>query len=206
MDQVIKENYRFGGSPANEPDGSIVYQFNGDNKQAFESIYKELYPHVFFFACRFVGKDDAADMTSDAFLKLCRGEKQFESIRKIKIFLQVCVRNACLNHLQKTRIRQRRNRDLAQLLEQSDEPEFELSEVKSVVIKRILQEIEKLPAGAREIFKLSVIEGIDSKEIAKRLGKSHSTVRNQKKRAISLIRIALVNFLHLIVFFLVIPE
>jgi RNA polymerase sigma-70 factor (ECF subfamily) len=175
-------------------DGAILRLFNSGNSKAFEDVYLKLYPQIFFFACSFLEREDAADITGDAFLKLWKGEKHFESLQKIRIFLQVCVRNSCFTYLQKTRFRQEKNRELGQLLDNSTSDEPELPDVKSGLIKKILMEVEKLPPGARKIFKLSVIDGMDSKKIAALLGVCESTVRNQKKRAIDLLRMALKNF------------
>jgi len=178
-------------SIVNEPRAETIYHFNSGNREAFGEVYRFLYPNVFYFACRFVEREEAADIAADAFLKLWRGEKNFESLQKVKTFLQVCVRNACINYLERTRMRLRNERDLAYLLDEFEVKSYESDEAKAALVKKIYLEIENLPPGARRVFKMSVIEGMGSEEIAARLGISHSTVRNQKKRAIGLIRMAI---------------
>src|SRR6516164_17310 len=81
---------------SSRPVAEVIHMFNSGDRGAFDQVYRELYPNVFYFACRFVDQEDAADITADAFLKLWNQKKDFASLQKIRIFLQVCVRNACI--------------------------------------------------------------------------------------------------------------
>jgi len=69
----------------------------GDSK-AFTFIYKKLYPSVYYFSKRFVGEETAKDIASDAFAKLWTIERNFQTLQSIKLFLQVCTRNASINY------------------------------------------------------------------------------------------------------------
>ena len=175
----------------NNQDPNTIRLFNAGNPTAFTEVYNQLYRHVFYFACRFVEKEDAADISAEAFLKLWKGEKAFDSLNKVKIFLQVCVRNACINHLGKMRLRADKMREFSRVGGEPDEYIIESDEVRAILLRRITQEIENLPQQAKRIFRLAVIDGMDSKAIALKLGVADSTVRNQKKRAIDMIRLSI---------------
>lgn len=176
---------------SSRPVAEVIHMFNSGDRGAFDQVYRELYPNVFYFACRFVDQEDAADITADAFLKLWNQKKDFASLQKIRIFLQVCVRNACINFLAKQRFRKQREEEIAHFQKELQVIEFEGTTAKAEILKRIYEQIELLPAGAREIFRLSILEGLDSRQIAARLGVTDSTVRNQKKRAISILKMAI---------------
>jgi RNA polymerase sigma-70 factor (ECF subfamily) len=55
-------------------------------------------------------------------------------------------------------------------------------------IQQIVKTLEQLPPGCQEVFKLAYLLQKTDKEIAKELGLSHHTVRNQKLRAIRLLQ------------------
>jgi RNA polymerase sigma-70 factor (ECF subfamily) len=147
-----------------------------------------------------VGQEEGKDITADAFLHLWQIKKQFPSLQKIKTFLQVCVRNASINSRKKKEYEEFRKREIYDSFEIRDlDPEQQL--VKSGILEAIAREIEKLPAGAKRIMKLSCFEGLDSKTIAARLKISESTVRNQKQRAIGILKFAIQGMELCILFF-----
>ena len=82
-------------------------------------------------------------------------------------------------------------REFARVGGEPDEYIIESDEVRAILLRRITQEIENLPPQAQRIFRLAVIDGMDSKAIALKLGLADSTVRNQKKRAIDMIRLSI---------------
>jgi len=59
------------------------------------------------------------------------------------------------------------------------------------VLMEINKAIEKLPPKCGEICRLSYIEGMSNEEIASRLLLSVNTVKNQKTKAITLLRLSL---------------
>jgi len=178
-------------SGVNEPEWNLIGAFNTGDHWAFEEVYKELYSQVFYFACGFVEKEEAEDITADAFCSLWRIDKNFASLQKIKTFLQVCVRNACISYLRKTKAHAEKNLEIARMLEGEEDGYGENDSYRALLLERITWEIEKLPPGARTVFKLSYFEDLNSREIASRLGIAEGTVRYQKKRALSLLREAL---------------
>jgi RNA polymerase sigma-70 factor (ECF subfamily) len=174
-----------------KPAIGVIKLFNAGNEQAYNKIYNLLYPHVFYFACRFVDREDAADIVANSFAKLWKVKKNFESVQKIRIFLQVCARNACITHLERIKTWDRIKGDLLAVLNESDSPVEQSEEARSALLHKIYEEIEKLPPRARIIFKMSVIDGMESLEIGQKLGIAESTVRNQKKRALAALRLAI---------------
>ncbi|MGB8193831.1 MAG: sigma-70 family RNA polymerase sigma factor, partial [Chitinophagaceae bacterium] len=75
--------------------------------------------------------------------------------------------------------------------------------INAEVMTEINKEIGKLPRQCKRIFLLSYTEGFSNEQIAKLLGLSEHTVRNQKARAVALLRkrISKVKIFALISFF-----
>jgi RNA polymerase sigma-70 factor (ECF subfamily) len=65
--------------------------------------------------------------------------------------------------------------------------------------QKLLQALENLPEQCRLIFHLSRVEELSQKDIAARLGLSVKTVETQVGRALKRLRIALVDFLPILI-------
>jgi RNA polymerase sigma-70 factor (ECF subfamily) len=63
--------------------------------------------------------------------------------------------------------------------------------IRAEVLREINREIENLPEQCRKIFKMSFFDGKKNQEIASMLEISVHTVKNQKARAIQLLRVRL---------------
>ena len=186
------KNFGTNLSQVNEPGEDIVYLFNSGNPDAFTSVYNILYPSIFYFARRFVNADDAADITADAFYKLWKMDKSFERLQSIKVFLQVSVRNACLNYLRNEKSKERKQSELLYLSDQTAEnASLNYDEVEADFFIRIEAEIENLPNQCRKVFKMAYFEGLKNKQIAEYLKISENTVTNHKYKALKLLRLAL---------------
>jgi len=75
------------------------------------------------------------------------------------------------------------------------------------LVKIVFKEIENLPHLARKVFKMTYIDGLKPKEIATELNMSSQNVRNNKNRAVELLRTSLdkkdipISFLFLLAIF-----
>jgi len=76
-------------------------------------------------------------------------------------------------------------------LSKEDDKEFELQIIYAELIDLVKQEIEILPPLAKKIIKMSYQNGLKTEEIAEKLKMPAQNVRNNKSRAIEILRIAL---------------
>jgi RNA polymerase sigma-19 factor, ECF subfamily len=187
--------------PGATPLGIDMALFNGNDHASFISLYNQLFPFIFYFAKRFVGSEDAEDITADAFCTLWKMEKKFRNVRSIKIFLQVTARNACINHLQHAKVINKAEQELLNTTAPGIEAFDFSSELTAEKIQLIFTEIEKMPLQRKKIFKLSYISGLKDKEIAARLHLSLSSVYNHKSVALKQLRL---SSIHLLSFFSVV--
>jgi RNA polymerase sigma-70 factor (family 1) len=174
------------------PGHQIIADFKEGSKEAFAAVYKSHYAALFFFVKRFViDRAEAEDITAETFIKLWKIRHNFDSHQNIKAFLYITARNACLDCL---RARQRSTgmqQEMLYLLLQQNDITFLHDEIKVDVLTQVKEKIEGLPPKCKQIFKMAFLERLKNKEIAEKLGLTLQTVKNQKVRAIKLLRLAL---------------
>jgi RNA polymerase sigma-70 factor (ECF subfamily) len=168
-----------------------------ERKNLFNNLYRNLYLPIYHFAKTFVDSQDAEDITADSFLKLWRSDLDLTIIPKVKTWLNVCTRNACLDLLKKKKSVVANESVFARTLQIEETNEFE-TEIREILFKRLEAEIEKLPPQGKKVFKMAYLEGLSSKEIAITLQISENTVSNHRVRAFQLLRLALSSYTYLL--------
>ncbi|HWK05564.1 MAG TPA: RNA polymerase sigma-70 factor [Puia sp.] len=172
----------------------LISQFNQGNSRAYTTIYNLCAPSIYYFAKRFVGdREVAEDITADTFIKLFRLHANFDSLINIRAFLRITTRNACLNYLRDLKSKDQQRKDLLYLLTQDQEKGFPEDQYQAELLQRIYDEIEKLPKKCRQVFKLAFMDGLGNEEIAELLHINYQSVKNQKTRALKILRLALLN-------------
>jgi RNA polymerase sigma-70 factor (family 1) len=157
------------------------------NQQAFNFIFDCYYRSVCFFASRLIpAKPIAEDITQEAFVRLWEKHNAFDCERSIKAFLYVITRNACLNFLKQGRRSKQHEDYWFHLVEEAEDPPATF--VQSEMISKLSAAIESLPPECRRVMQLCYIEGLQNKNIARKLGVSVHTVKNQKARGLALLK------------------
>jgi RNA polymerase sigma-19 factor, ECF subfamily len=169
----------------------IIDTLKKGGPDALQSLLKQFYNPLCLFAERLLADRAAAeDIVGESFIKLWNKRTDFETMQNIKAFMYITVRNACLNHLKQAKRESLNQKQLAYLT--SEKEEFVLNEmIRAEVLKEIMREIDKLPEQCGKVLKLGYLEGLKNQEIADMLKISVHTVKNQKARAIQLLKIRL---------------
>jgi RNA polymerase sigma-70 factor (family 1) len=167
-------------------DKALISGFNKDSPDTFAFLFKQYYSSLCSFAERFVHGDDAKDVVSDVFSHLWHKQTDLKPDGNIQSFLYTSVRNACVNLLVKQKRQSVKNKEVTYYLQNEDS--FETEVFKNEVLDEIFVEIETLPDQCRNIFKMLYIEGLSYKEVSQQLGLAEQTIRNQKGRAVLLLR------------------
>ena len=171
----------------------LLHQFVAGEQAAFEAIFNEWYARLVFFVQRFSpSKEEAEDIVTESFTKLWMNRDNFDAINKIRSFLYVTSRNAAIDALR------RRNKAAIQIPLEDQNLELpvspgDLESIHAEVIGAIFLEIEKLPKKCKQVMLLTYKEGLSTQEIAGKLNISVSNVTSQRSRAVSLLKIALLN-------------
>lgn len=174
-----------------ELSNNIISSFKNGTPNALNSLIKVYYNPLCLFAYRLL-KDQvvAEDIVLESFTKLWHRRCDFENVQNIKAFLYIAVRNASLNYLKMLKRETLSKKQLTYLT--GEKEDFVLNEIiRAEVLQEIMQEIEKLPEQCGKVLKMGYLEGLKNQEIADLLHISVHTVKNQKARAIQLLKIKL---------------
>jgi len=169
----------------------IMDAFRKGEPKALHSLHKLFYGPLCLFAEKLVRDRLAAeDIVGESFVKLWNKRCDFETLQNTKAFLYISTRNSCLNLLKQERRDNISKKQLAYLTGEGEE--YILNEmIRAEVLQQIMQAIENLPEQCRKVLKLGYLEGMKNQEIADLLQISVHTVKNQKARAIQLLKIKL---------------
>lgn len=156
---------------------------------SFSYYYQLFYTPLRYFAGQLTGDTAAAaDIVSDTFIKLWQRHAHFQTEANIKAFLYITTKNACLDFQKHLRIVKRSQRTIADNAPQQEDEAVISHLIRTELYWHIYHAIEQLPSGCRSIFKMSYLEEMKNQEIADKLHLSVKTVKNQKARAILLLR------------------
>lgn len=173
---------------------------NGDN-EALGELYTT-YAKRLLGVCRHYVKDDnvAEDILHDAFIIIFMSIQDLKDESKLEGWMVTIVRNLCLKYFQST---EKKNIPLSCLDIEIKEEVRE--EQKSIELGLLLSAIESLPKGNREVFKLSVLDGLSHKEIGELLGINPHSSSSQLFRAKKMLRTMLINYWMLLLLPILIP-
>jgi RNA polymerase sigma-70 factor (ECF subfamily) len=178
------------------PGQHIIAGFQQGSKDAFAEVYNAHYSRLYAFIKKLVeDKEEAQDITTETFVKLWKLHANFNTAENIKAFLYITARNACMDFL-RYRQRQMTNKQEFNYVQLQQEGTVSSSndEIKTLVLQYIHNEIENLPTQCKRIFKMAWLEGRKNAEIASAMNLTEQTIRNQKARAVKILRLALANY------------
>jgi len=165
-----------------------AYVFNMGESKAFDYFFRQYYTALCFFANSILhNEDEAKDLVQECYIKLWNSHTIIERANTVKSFLYTAVRNKCLDFLRRKKVMKASE---IQLIKAGSESDFEyFDEVAfAEMIRDIVGHIEELPSTMKKVFKLYYIEGKKYRQIAKELNSSPDAVRQQKVRALKIIR------------------
>jgi RNA polymerase sigma-70 factor (family 1) len=156
--------------------------------EAYHYLIRVYFPVLKNYAAKIL--DDTAvieDIVDDVFIKVWFNREKFNDFVEIKKFLYTSVRNACLNHLRNIQREKVKHNVFSEVYVNTEVEEGE-ELIQSELFAEIRKAIENLPEKMREVFIMAYLEKIDNYKIAETLNLSYQTVRNQKTKALTLIR------------------
>jgi RNA polymerase sigma-70 factor (ECF subfamily) len=182
------------GGEAPPDDGALVARLRSGEEGAYEELVRGYGGRLLAVARRFLrSEDDARDAVQDAFLAAFRNIERFEGQARLSTWLHRIVVNAALMKL-RTR-RRRPETSIEDLLpgfledghmshpaspwRKGDADPAELNQLRGLV----LEKIQDLPEGYRNVLMLRDIEDLDTEETAQLMGLSTGAVKTRLHRA-----------------------
>ena len=152
---------------------------SGDRK-AQKRLFDALAPKMMALCLRYVGdRDVAEDLLQDGFITLFSRLDSYSGAGSFEGWARRIFVNTALMHLRKT--------DALKLSDDIAEARGlstgEATPVQKMGYRELTALIARLPADARTIFNMYVIEGYSHKEIAEALGLNEATSRSKLQRA-----------------------
>ena len=152
---------------------------SGDRK-AQKRLFDALAPKMMVLCLRYVGdRPTAEDVLQDGFVSLFSRLDSYSGAGSFEGWARRIFVNTALMHLRKT--------DALKLSDDIDEARSlsteEATPVQKIGYRELMALIARLPADARTIFNMYVIEGYSHKEIAQALGLNEATSRSKLQRA-----------------------
>lgn len=159
----------------------LIDDAQGGDKMAQTLLYKRCRSRV-VATCRHIVKDPllAEELADDAFVIAFAKIGQLQDAARYESWVCQIARRLAIRHL-------RRQRQLV-LLPLEEVAEMPAAEQSDISEEEILQAVATLPAGYREVFRLSVLEGKSHQEIANQLGIAPHSSSSQLTRAKRMLR------------------
>lgn len=168
-------------------DNNLIERCLQDNRLAQSTFYKKWYNLVFSICFRYAkDKDEAKNMTNEAFFKAFKNLKNLSSENALASWIKRITINTCLDHV--------RSNQKLKFVDGNDIPDqgIESDVVSRLGAEDILLALQKITPASKVVFSLYIIDGFKHNEIAEQLGIKTSTSRwhlmNAKKELKELLK------------------
>jgi RNA polymerase sigma-70 factor (ECF subfamily) len=166
----------------------IIQKLRSGDEKFYRSVFYEYYPLLTYYANKYVNNLEVAkEIVQEFFVRLYEKRFSLNIDSSFKSYLYKSIYNSCINHLNQIAVREQHHRKIKSttyektVLSESDMNMIELE-------KKIYDEIEKLPAQCKRIFKMNRFDGLTNSEIAEKLKLSKRTVETQISKALRILR------------------
>ena len=193
------------GKLEQHPDVALVDKVRGGDVSAYDALVRKYERQVFRIAQHITeNREDAEDVTQDAFLKAYQKIDQFQGNSKFSTWLVRIAVNESLMRLRKRRTGKMVSidEDIAteegsvprDLADWAPNPEQNYKQAELAEILR--KTIQGLPEGFRIVFVLRNVEGLSTEETAETLGLSVPAVKSRLLRGRLQLRERLSRYFH----------
>jgi RNA polymerase sigma-70 factor (ECF subfamily) len=167
-----------------------INQFRKGDEHALKDVYELYAGSLFLYAKKILSdkEEEVKDILAESFVKLWERSAEFKGIQNIKAFLYVVTRNACLSYLRRLKKSDSSYKEYHYFTDEKEEPVLNQM-IRKEFLALIDKEIETLPEIAKKVFKMIYYEGLSTEQISRQLNMPPQIVRNNKTRALSLLKI-----------------
>ncbi|MEG0500551.1 MAG: sigma-70 family RNA polymerase sigma factor [Rikenellaceae bacterium] len=169
----------------NSEEAFLLKKFNERDRDAFGRVYMLFYKELYYYASSIYQNTvvEADDVVQDVFFNIWKSKnRKFDRLEGIKAYLFVSIKNNYKNFYAHNKLTNRLTKAFA------DEDElFIVQAVESEIFSIVPSVLNKLPEECARSFKM-FLEGWDIKDIADKLEKKSSTIYNQRKESISILK------------------
>ena len=161
-----------------------------EDRKSQKILYQEFYSYGMCICLRYAdGRDEAAEILNDGFMKVFSNIKKFDLARPFKPWLSKILVNTAINHYH-SKQRKIQTESITKEIREADD-EIILSGISYLEVVSLLQ---KLPPAYKAVFNLHVMEGYKHEEIASLLNISVGTSKSNLFKAKGLLKRILKDF------------
>jgi len=182
----------------NDQEKIVMIGLANRDKRAYALLFEMYHAPLFRFAETYVCCPGLAeDIVQEVFIKIWENPVRRVS-KSLRSYLFLMVRNACIDYLRSVQVEDKKKQKLFEAQVLSDSVDLDIEEDISLKIKDAINE---LPEQCREVYQMSVYDGLKHAEIAEELDISVSSVKVQVYRAKNSLREKLANLREFMILF-----
>lgn len=178
-------------------EGSVFAGLASGDPASLDALLHQYWSPVLSYVRSLIGDPDAAeDIAQEAFLYLWEGRERWRPEGSVRALLCRVARSRALNYLRHNRVRSRTRPLIHALQLEWRRNPTPLQVFEQAELRRALEEaIDALPPRRREVFVLGYVFAYCHVEVARIMGISEQTARNQMSAALADLRRTLLPFL-----------
>lgn len=165
-------------------DDTLLHELQKGNREAFNNLFLYYYPRVMAYTASMVDKDVAEDIVQDVFLYIWENRKQLYIGKGFRSYLFQSAYTRCLDYFKKNQSAEKYHfssyqsylEEYGNLLKSEGHIMEEL--YSKDFYQRLYELLEQLPPQRREVFMLTYIKGLKTKEVAEMLSMPPRTVES----------------------------
>ena len=163
----------------------------------FEQLFTDHYDALYRY-CQTMVKDqnDIEDIVQSVYMDLWHDRSKLVIHTSVKAYLYKSVYFKCMNKIKHDKVASKYSGTVSNAENTTITDTLIIQEIAD----KITETIESLPEQCRKIFSMSRMDGLRYNEIAEKLNLSPKTIENQMCKALKTMRVALSEYIQVIVF------
>jgi RNA polymerase sigma factor (sigma-70 family) len=172
----------------NSHNEAYVAFINGDEK-GLEHFFSQYYSKMVFYGGSITNDIELAkEIASDSFTKLWESRERIKEWQMVQAFLYRTVYNAAVDYLRKEKSKRRRANAFVHSYQLSLERSYLERTIEANTYERLHKLFSMLPEKSGKVLYMHYFDKKDDEQIAREMGISVYTVRNQRQRALAILK------------------
>lgn len=179
---------------------SVITALKAGEEKVFDAVYRHYFRRLCAFCSQYVSEqEEIEEIVQETMMWLWENRCSLLADLTLKTLLFTIVKNKALNRLSHLEIKRKVHQEIVEKFENEfDNPDFYLG---NELLRLYEEALKQLPKEYREAYEMSRNQHLTHKEIAEKLNVSPQTVNYRIGQALTLLRVALKDYLPLFMFY-----
>ncbi len=158
----------------------IIAGCKKNDRQSQELLYRHFAGKMYAICISYAGNRSLAkDMLQDAFIKVFKNIKSFNKDGSLEGWIRKIITNTAIDHLRKNK----KTENYVEMEAANIKHYSVNTAIGNISFNEVMEQVERLPEGARIVFNMHALDGYTHKEIAQKLEITEGTSKSQFNRA-----------------------